>query len=429
MHRTRNTIVVLVLLAVIVGAGAILARRSAADALPVQMEKVRYTTFVVKLPENGVVMRPSTQTIPTLIAGNVQRIYARAGDRVVRGQLLATIENPSAQYDAAGSQADYLSSAANVSVARINEENARVQYLGQVDTAKSSLAEAKRVYDADEALLAQRAIARNQVDADKAKLDQARVAYDQALSQLKLGAVSGYGQDSVQYAKATEEKSRIVNEQDQQQLSFTRIVAPADGIIETVATQPSDALRSLQPGDAVTSGQTLFTMSSASGYIVKAQVDEQDIINVKLGQRANVSGEDFPNVTIPGHVAYIAPVAVKSADTSSTAKQVLTTIALERSPDFLKDGMSADVDILTADIPHAIAIPNDAVVKNGGTSYVYVVKNGVAKRRAVKVGRVGDTSTMIASGLASGDVIVAKPDGVKDGVRVSPMPSSSPGSS
>jgi HlyD family secretion protein len=426
MHRLRNTIIVIVVLAAIAVAGVAMSRHTDAAAIPVPMHRVSYTTFVVKLPENGVVMRPSTVTIPTLITGNIGHIYAKEGDRVSAGELLATIENPTVTYDAEGSSADYSSSVANVRVAKINEQNARVQYQGQLDTAKSTLDEARRVYDSDVDLLAQRAIARNQVDADKAKLDQAQAAYDQALQQLRLGAVSGYGVDSVQYAKAAAEKSKIVNEQNRQQLLYTRIVAPASGVIQTVASQPNDPLRSLQPGDPVTAGQSLFTMSSASGYIVKAQVDEQDIINVRLGQHVDVSGQDFPNTTIPGHVSYIAPVAIKSTDTSSTAKQVLTTISLERSPSFLKDGMTADVDIYTADVPHALAVPNDAITKQGGASYVYVVEGGIAKKRRVKVGRIGDTSTLILSGLTPGDVVVARADGqLKDGAAVTPMPSPS----
>jgi HlyD family secretion protein len=430
MHRLRNTIVVLVLLVAVALIGLAISHRGDASAVPVPMQRLAYTTFVVKLPENGVVMRPSTVTVPTLIGGNIGAIYVKAGDAVTAGQLLATIENPTVTYDAEGSKADYSSSVANVRVATINEQNARVEYQGQVDTAKSALAEARRVYDSDVALLAQRAIARNQVDADRAKLDQAQAAYDQALRQLRIGAVSGYGVDSVQYAKAAAEKSRILNEENQQQLSYTRIVAPSSGIIQTVASEPNDPLRSVQPGDPISAGQALFTMSSANRYVVKAQVDEQDIINVHVGQRAVVSGQDFGNNTIPGHVSYIAPVAIKSTDTSSTAKQVLTTISLERSPSFLKDGMTADVDIYTAHVPHAIVVPNDAVTKESGNSYVYVVENGVARKRRVKVGRIGDTSTLVASGLAPGETIVTRADTqIKDGTTVTPMPSVSPAAS
>ena len=427
MHRTRNTILVAVALVLIVAIAVFASRRGSGDALAVKTLHVTRSTFTVKLPESGVVMRPRAATIPTLIGGNIGSINVKAGDYVAAGQLLATIDNPSLVYNAAGSQADYSSSAANVSAAQVQEQNAQVGYQAAVDTNKSALAEAQRVYDADVVLFKNKAIPRNQLDQDQAKLEQARVAYDQALEQAKLGAVSGFNGTSVQYAVAAARKSQILNAQNQQQLGFTRIIAPFDGTIQTVATQPNDALRSLQKGDPVTAGQALFTIAGGNGYVVQAQVDEQDIINVRLGQRANVSGQDFPGKTIPGHVARIAPVAVKSTDTTSTAKQVLTTIAIDSSPSFLKDGMTADVDILTTYIPNAVVVPNDAVIKEGAKSYVYAVENGVARKLPIRVGKVGDTQTWVASGLVPGDVIVAaKVPGLTAGKRVKPLPSASP---
>jgi HlyD family secretion protein len=425
MNRTRNLIILVVALVAVVAIALFASHRGSGEALAVKMQRITLTTFTVRLPENGVVMRPLAATIPTLIAGNIAAMYAKAGDRVSAGQLLATIDNPTLVYNAAGSQADYSSAAANVSAARVQEENARVGYQAAVDTNKSALDEARRVYDADLTLYNNKAIPRNQLDQDRAKLEQAQVAYSQALEQSKLGAVSGYNGNSVQYAEATARKSQILNAQNQQQLAFTRVVAPFDGTIQTVATQPSDPLRALQSGDAVTEGQAMFTIAGEGGYIVKAQVDEQDVINVRVGQRANVSGQDFPGKTIRGHVAQIAPVATKSTDASSTAKQVLTTIALDSSPSFLKDGMTADVDILTTYVPHAVVVPNDAVTKEGSKSYVYVVDKGIARKRLIRVGRVADTQTWVTSGLGPGDTIVAvKVPGLADR-RVKPLPSPS----
>jgi HlyD family secretion protein len=431
MNRTRNTIIVAVVLLVVIGGAVLAGRNGKHPAVPVKTAKVAYSTFTVTLPENGVVMNPTTVTVPTLVGGNIGKIYVKAGEHVSAGELLATIENPTLQYNAASSQADYTNAVANVSTARVQEQNARVQYQAQVDTTKSALDEARRVYVADEAMLAQKAIPQQTADADKAKLEQAQVAYDQAVQQLKLGAVSGYGMDSVQAAQAAADKTKIVNAQNQQQVSFTRIVAPSDGIIQTVASETTDTLRSLQEGDAVTAGQTLFTMADGSGYVVKAEVDEQDVINVRLGQRAVVSGQDFPDAKLHGHVSYIAPVAAKSTDATSTAKQILTTIALDDSPPFLKDGMTADVDILTTDEPHVLAIPNGAISTNAGKSFVYLIRNGIAVKTPVVPGRAGDSTTIVKSGLAPGDVIVsaANPD-VKDGSHVTPLPSpsGSPGS-
>jgi HlyD family secretion protein len=296
-----------------------------------------------------------------------------------------------------------------------------------VDTAKSNLDEAKRIYDADVALFAQKAIPRNQLDTDRAKLEQMQVQYDQAVRQLRLGAVTGYSQDSVQIAEATAKKIAIVNASNQQQLSFERIVAPFSGIIQTVATQTGDPLTPLHAGDPVTQGQALFTIAEGENYIVKAQVDEQDIMNVHVGQPVIVSGQDFPGKHIAGHVAQIAPVASKSTDASSTAKQVLTTIRLDSSPAFLKDGMTVDVDILTTNIRNALVVPNDAIVTDKGKSYVYVVRKGVAHKTPVRTGKANDSQTIVLSGIAPGDTIVAQKNvALKDGAQVTPAPSASP---
>jgi RND family efflux transporter MFP subunit len=430
MKRTRNIVILIVALGAIVVLALVGSHRGGDSATAVKMQKIAYRSFTVKLPENGVVQRPLTATVPTLVAGNIGQVFVKAGDRVSAGELLATIDNPTLQYNAAGARADYTNSVANVSTARVDERNAKVQYQGQVETQRSALAEARRIYNADVELLRQRAIARTTVDADKAKLDQAQVAYDQAVQQLKLGAVSGYGVNSVQAAQAAAEKARILNSQNQQQLAFTSITAPFSGIVQTVTPETNDTLRSIQPGDPVTAGQALFTLASGEGYVVKAEVDEQDIINVRAGQRANVTGQDFPGKTISGYVAHIAPVAQKSADTTSTAKQVLTTIALGQSPAFLKDGMTVDVDILTTDIPHALVVDNTAINQDGKRSYVYLVKNGKAMKRYITLGRRGDAQSIVSSGLAAGDVIVdqnaTSAPNLKDGAAVTPLPSSTP---
>ena len=428
MKRIRNLIIILAALAVVIGIALVSSKRGP-DDVAVKTFTVKTASFQTKLPENGVVQRPQVVTVPTLVAGNIGHIYARAGEHVAAGQLLATIENPSLESNAASSQADYDSAVANIQTARIQEQNAKVTYQAQVATAKSSLDEARRVYDADAALYASKAIPRNQLDDDKTKLDQAQVQYEQAVRQLHLGAVTGYGTNSVQYAQASAQKAQIMNESNQQQLGFTRITAPFDGVIQTIATQQNDPLTNLREGDAVTAGQALFTIAASDAYIVKAQVDEQDVINVHLGQQANITGEDFPGQTITGRVVSISPVAIRSTDPSSTAKQVLTTIRLDRSPGFLRDGMTVDVDILTTNVAGALVVPAAAIQKDGKTSYVYVVRKGKAAKVTVKTGASNDTQTIAKSGLVPGDVVIAEKNPlVHDGSAVSalPKPSASP---
>lgn len=403
-----------------------LANRSG-PAVAVRTIVVKRGHFETKLPENGVVERPRVATVPAMVSGNIGHIYVKAGETVVAGDMLATIVNPTLLSNAASSQADYEQALASIQTARINSANARVTYQADVETAKSNLDEARRVYDADVALFKNRAIARNQLDTDRAKLEQMRVTYDQALRQAKLGAVTGYSQDSIQVARATARKMAIVNAANQQQVAFTRVVAPISGVVESIASESGDPLITVRPGDAVTQGEALFTIAENDSFIVEAEVDEQDIINVHRGQRAVISGEDFPGKHISGVVTDISPVATKSADASSTAKQVLTTIRLERSPSYLRDGMNVDVDILTSDAANVLAVPTDAIVSQGGKSYVFVVRNGRIHKTAVVTGMANDTQTVIVSGLSAGERIVSKQTpGLLEGERVTLAPSPTP---
>ena len=426
--RTRNLIIIAGALALLVVVAVVASRGKHADVAEVRLQKLSYTTFTVKLPENGVVMHQRAATIPALVGGNLGQIFVQAGSTVSQGELLATIYNPTIQYNAAGSEADAASASANISAAEGLEKSTKVGNQAQVDTNKSALDLAKRVYDEDVSLYANKAIPRNQLDTDKATLDQRQVAYDQSVQQLQArrdlrlqrrlrpggpsrGRKSAHHQRSEPATGRLSADPRAVQRHHPKRDGANqRRAAPA----YSPATQSPPANRS-SPWPA------------GHGYIVRAQVDEQDIINVRLGMPVLVTGEDFPGKTIHGHVATIAPIATKSTDATSTAKQVLTTIQLDQNPPFLRDGMSADVDILTTSIPRSIVIPNDAITKEGGKSYVYVVQDGTARKRSIVTGKAGDTQTLVKSGLAAGDTIVAqKPLGITDGAKVKAMPSASP---
>ncbi|MGD1065488.1 MAG: hypothetical protein ABR975_01570, partial [Vulcanimicrobiaceae bacterium] len=101
----------------------------------------------------------------------------------------------------------------------------------------------------------------------------------------------------------------------------------------------------------------------------------------------------------------------KSDDPSNTARQVVTTIALDRTTPYLRDGMNVDVDIVTDHRAHALAVPNAALRHDSsGTPYVLVALNGTTAKRIVHVGPANDVATVIVSGLHAGDAVVTDPD-------------------
>jgi RND family efflux transporter MFP subunit len=326
----------------------------------------------------------------------------------------------------------------------------RAQADANLANAATALREAQRVYFAYRDLYANKAISRDQLDRAEATYEQAQVADRQArITRSSLGsqlvrsrtvladnlrsAEEGFAQAQAalaaarveagggDVAAASAEAARAGSEHAfaQEQADAAHVRAPYDAIVLSVATEKSDSLRPLQPGDAIGVGAPLVTLSARRAFVVRTRVDEQDVINVHLGERVQITGEDFPGHVLSGHVVEVAPIAERADSASTTSRMVATTIAVDRPPEFLRDGMSVDVNILTTDLPHAIAVPNDAVVRQDGATYVYVVRKGNAYKQVVRIGFSNETSSTIASGLSAGDVVVAQDvPGLTDGAAV-----------
>jgi HlyD family secretion protein len=218
------------------------------------------------------------------------------------------------------------------------------------------------------------------------------------------------------------------------QVARLTITAPYSGIVQTIATQSTDSLRPLQIGDVVTAGQPVVTLAAEGGFIVRARVDEQDIAQVRIGEAARISGEDLGDRTLTGHIVSVGEVAQKSDDPSNTSRQIITTIKLDRSLPFLRDGMNVDVDIVTADRPHVIAIATDAIRRDDAKPYVLTVRpiDSRTVKTPVVLGASNDTDTIVRSGLRPGDVVVVdtNPAIVEDvAVKAAPSPSPAPSAS
>jgi len=344
-------------------------------------------------------------------------------------------------------------------------QEARANADANVATAETNLREALRIATADQNLYENKAISKDQLDQSNAKLEQMRVADEQAKEQ----RTSAYEQldrqrsvlvDSVRAARdaVLQAQSQLAAAQAnaanapgdaaaahadaaarledfhyaRDQVTRLQIQAPFSGTVQTIANETGDTLRTLQPGDTVTVGQALVSISTDANYIVRTKVDEQDISHVSLGQPAAISGEDLGGKTLAAHVAAIGAVAQKSDDPSNTSHQIITTVALDQTLPFLRDGMSVDVDILTVDQHHVIAIPNDAIRHDDQNKpYVFVVgKDGKIAHVNVALGPTSDTQSVVTRGVHIGDVVVADASpAIVPNVRVTAAPSPSPGPS
>ncbi|HEV2907861.1 MAG TPA: efflux RND transporter periplasmic adaptor subunit [Candidatus Eremiobacteraceae bacterium] len=453
-------------LVLLIGIGV--AGRRGPDVVETKTIAVKPTTLTVKLPENGVLSRPETTTIAAASTGNIQQIYVHEGQRVAKGALMMKLDDRQIATSVATDRATAAEARATLSGAQARLQadiNAKsegqisgglgaasigvsgasqlVQAEQTLTSAKLNLQTAKETYDADQELYKINGLPRQQLDKDKAAYDEAvanatgaQRQYDLLKVQLRetggqLDSQIEADRISVASAQAQLDSANASLALHQSNLADTEVRAPFDGVVQQLgSTAASGTTTPLSVGDAITPGEVLFTIAGAGPMVVKAQVDEQDIINVKVGQQVIVTGEDFPGHTLPGYVTDIAAVVLQVNQAGNSAKNVETTISLAKDYPFLRAGMSCDVDIITGKATGALVVPLAAVFDDGGKHYVFVVTKGKVVKTEVGKGLTSDTDVVITKGLKTGDVVATtNVKDLKDGAVVKAAPAPSPSAS
>jgi HlyD family secretion protein len=163
-----------------------------------------------------------------------------------------------------------------------------------------------------------------------------------------------------------------------------------------------------------------MTIADLSVMEVEVEVDETDVVGVKMGQQAEVKVDAFPNQTIKGKVTEIGSSALQKVTSSEESKDFKVIITLENPPKNLKPGLSATADIITAEKKDVLAIPISALVlrekenkakerKDEQEEGVYAVEENRAKFLPVEKGIMGEMMIEITAGLKEGQDIVVGP--------------------
>jgi macrolide-specific efflux system membrane fusion protein len=173
----------------------------------------------------------------------------------------------------------------------------------------------------------------------------------------------------------------------------TPLVASLEGVV---------IARNIEPGQTVTQQDAVLVISDR--LIVKAQVDETDVGQVKLGQGADISLDAFPNETIPARVDHIA----YEAKTVNNVTVYEVDVLPKKAPDFFRSGMTANVNFLVAEKKDVLLVPAEAVRKRDEGPVVMVPAPGQKRpeRRSVETGLTDGKNIEISSGLSEGDAVL-----------------------
>ncbi len=166
----------------------------------------------------------------------------------------------------------------------------------------------------------------------------------------------------------------------------------------------------IREGATVRERQTILTIPDLGHMGVKVKIHETYIKKVKVGQKARITVDAFPDQVLEGDVTKVGVLPdSQNRWMNPDLKVYLTTVSVDGTNDWLKPGMSTKVEILVDHLDDVVYVPIQSVVPENGGYACYLVKNGKPGRCEVEVGQFNDEFIQIAKGLAEGSVVVLNP--------------------
>jgi HlyD family secretion protein len=378
--------------------------------------------------------------------GQLTQILVKEGDQVRKGELLAKLEDvqPAADVEAqkaalSGAEAD---AAASDSALKAADQNIEMLQ-SAIDQSNSELAQAKADYDRSLAEFNEQLLAKQDFDSKKFAYDGQKASLAQAVSRLAQArtqreqAVSTLASAQRRIAQAKANLARFTDVLEKHN-SF----APIAGMVTNLPVRVGETV---VPGLQNQTGTLIMTIADMSVITAEVKVDETDIVNVQMGQQAEITIDAIPNKTFKGHVTEMGNTAIlrstgvaasQSAISSQEAKDFKVVIALDNPPSEIRPGLSCTAKITTATRQNVLTIPIQALTvrqkgdlepktpaKTGAQAAtkvdpavekarkeelqgVFVISGGKAMFRKVETGITGATDIEVLSGLKEGDEVI-----------------------
>ena len=275
------------------------------------------------------------------VSERILRIAVEEGNRVVKGQLLASLDSERLQYEVDRAQARVQAQQELVSKMETGSRPDEIDKArAEVNAAAARARDAKRTYRRLKSLAATDSISREKADNAKAAADQAQAELKAAKETLAL-ATAGPRKEDIAAARATLRAYVAELSLAREKLSDAELHAPADGIIRE---------RILEPGDMAFPQRPVFTLALTDPVWVRTYIPEPDLGKLKPGMLAKVSTDSYPNKDYKAWVGFISPTAEftpKSVETpdirTSLVYQVRVFVCNPRNE--LRLGMPATVTI------------------------------------------------------------------------------------
>jgi len=181
------------------------------------------------------------------------------------------------------------------------------------------------------------------------------------------------------------------------------VTSPIDGVITQLNIASNTLSKTSVP---------IITVSDCNNYYIKTSVSENEIANIKLGDKAEISCIAVPDKEYTGYVQKIYPTATKAASATASQAVVALEIAIDNADENIKEGYTSSIKIITSQNDKKVMIiPFEAVRQDeNNVEYVYVYENAKAVRKNITTGLELYYGVEVTSGLNVSDIVIYNPD-------------------
>ncbi len=370
----------------------LVARGKATTFEPSQLAKAENGDIARSVVATGKVQPITKVEVKSKASGIVTHLYTDINERVTKGQLLAQLDQQEILDQVAAQKATLSAAESNLRAAA-----AAIDY-DKVNAEAPDLPMYKHTYDRALEMSKDGVVSRQALDDAQQKYLAAANVRDRAISQIAVDT-SKMHQAQAQVAQAQASLKQLEDE-----LSYTTITSPMDGVILS---------RDVEVGDAVSSilvlGSTatlVMTIGDTHQVYVQGKVDEGGIGQVYMGQPARIKLESFKDKTFLGKVTRIAPLGVEKDNVTTFEVRV----SIDNPGGELKANMTANAEILLDEHKNVLTVPEQAVLYDKDRNASVEVPDPSIKtgRRKVqiKAGISNGTKTEILAGLKTGDTVI-----------------------
>jgi HlyD family secretion protein len=385
-----GVIAVVVLLGIV---GAVIAATSGGTKIdPSKLGKVERGDLAKSVVATGKIEPITKVEVKSKASGIVKKLYVDYGDQVKKGQILCELDRDEIQARVDQARAQMEASDASLNATRADLVRAKV------DAEGPEVPLLKRAYERAQGMAKEGVVSAS-------ALDDAEKNYELALNKQNVSkAQLQVLQAKIGQAQGQLSQDRANLKQLEEQLGYTTIESPLEGVVLS---------RDVQVGDAVSSilvlGSTatlVMTLGDTSEVYVKGKVDESDIGKVYLGQPARIKVESFKDKTFTGKVTKISPMGVEKDNVTTFEVRV----SINNPEGMLKAMMTANAEIILDEHKNVLQIPEGAIVydkdKNASVEIPDTkVKEG-KRKVAVNIGISNGAKTELLKGLKEGDQVV-----------------------